>query len=240
MARQSARPVYRVHCPAGHWFETTTRPGQPGKCKGGICEPRRSVRTPIDAEPVRGKRARVRAADKAPKPVSEPDIQIAIVRSTQVAETPAVAPAVTPPAPSGSLLVRGARQAGILPDRIQQSSKSKSIALPPMSRPAIGSAGKSESHIIQDCAEGNHPWKMTDPETGLAECARSPECSAIRQDTGIRPADTLRRFLYHNTLGSNNPRMTRNPPLRGDKATYLNKKCPRNICSDAPGIKCPH
>lgn len=154
--------------------------------------------------------------------------------------TQEVTPEVTLSVPSESLLLRGARQAGLLPSHIQRPTQRKSIALPPMPRPAIGTGGKSESHTIQDCVEGNHPWDMTDPETGLAKCSRAPDCPAIRQDTRIREADTLNRFIYHNTSRSDNPRMPRNPSLRGGKTTYLEKPCPLNICSDAPGVKCPH
>ena len=218
----------------------------PGSGPCGICvESRRAADAERQARKRQRDRGLARETERPSRPARLRDATRPVdarrrPSAHEVTVTPDDTPEVTLPASSGSLLLRGARQAGLLPDRILRPKEQKLTALPPVSRPAIGSGTKSESHILQDCAEGNHPWKMTDPETGLAECARSPECPAIRQDTKIREADTLRRFLHHNTAGPNNPRMPRNPSLRKDKPTYLNKRCPRNICNDAPGVVCHH
>jgi hypothetical protein len=135
MTGQPARPVYRVRCPAGHWFETTTQPGRPGKCKGGICEPRRSVRTPIDAKPQRGKRARTRAADKAPRAASEPrGPAVTARRAEPAAAATATARRTTAPEPaepvaSGLSYVRAA-VLGLGADRLFPVPAARPFAAP--------------------------------------------------------------------------------------------------------------
>jgi hypothetical protein len=131
-----------------------------------------------------------------------------------------------------------------------QRSGRQPIALPASApRTAIGRPGKSESHVIQDCKEGYHPWEMTDSETGMAKCSRSPECGAVRIDTWIRERESGSglRYRYVNTRSPTDPAMSTSPSMRPDKPVYLRSSvtgklcwCPRGVCSDTPGTRCPH
>jgi hypothetical protein len=137
-----------------------------------------------------------------------------------------------------------------VPPAQPQRSGRQPIALPASTpRTAIGKPGKSESHVIQDCKEGYHPWEMTDSETGMAKCSRSPGCGAVRIDTWIRERESGGglRYRYVNTRSPTDPAMSTSPSMRADKPVYLRSSvtgklcwCPRGVCSDTPGTRCPH
>ncbi len=153
-----------------------------------------------------------------------------------------------------SALARGLGASGLLPvpgRAGHQVTAGHAIALPagPAPSAAIGNGGRSQSQVILDCVQGNHPW-MPPSADGISACVRAPDCGAVRIDLYMRTADGSRngpRYAYEGTAARDNPAVRQAPRLPRERATYLissttgrRKHCPRNVCNDTLGQKCPH